>query len=270
MDIPKVTVITPVYNAASYIKESIDSILHQTYTQFEYIIIDNASTDQSWVEIQSYIDEDPRVVAVRNEKNLGIAGNRNKALTLAKGEFIVWQDADDISLPTRIERQLGYMKKHPEVGIAGGFLQFFNEHGDQGIRKYFERDYDLRKRIFMYSPVAQPAAIIRRECFSNIGVYDTKLGPADDIEMSFRIGTKYKFANLQEVVLRYRVHEQSATFSSLKNIELGTIKVRRNYSHNKAYRVTWFDRLYNLLQFISIYIIPSRLKISIFNTFRNF
>lgn len=269
MNSPTVTVITAAYNAASFIRESIESILHQTFTQFEYIIIDNASIDQTWAVIQSFRGKDPRIVAIRNETNLGIAGNRNKALTFAKGEFIVWQDADDISLPTRIERQLRYMRERPDVGIVGGFLQVFNKHGDQGIRRYFEHDHDLRKRIFMYSPVAQPAAMIRRECFSRVGVYDTKLGPADDIEMSFRIGSKYKFANLQEIVLRYRVHTNSATFTSLKNMELGTITARKKYSHSAAYRMTWFDRVYNTLHYLSIYLVPPKFKIAIFNIFRN-
>lgn len=267
---PKVSVITPAYNAEKYISESVDSILNQTFNDFEIIVIDDCSTDKTWDIIQEYAVRDNRIVAVKNDENLGIAGNRNKGLGLARGKYIAWQDADDISLPTRIQKQFDFLESHPEVGIVGGFLQFFSDDGrSSGIRKYCENDADLRKKIFRYSPVAQPASMIRKQCLDEAGKYNLKYPPAEDIDMSFRIGMKYKFANLQEIVLKYREHPNSATFTRLKKIELSTMEIRKKYSRGFNYRPTLLDVIYNMLQFVSIFIVPPRVKIWLFDKIRN-
>lgn len=267
---PQVSVIMPAYNVEKYIVEAIESILEQSFKDFEFIIIDDCSTDSTWEIIQRYAKQDDRISAVKNEQNLGIAGNRNKGLSLAHGKYIVWQDSDDISLPQRIEKQYLFMESHSEVGIIGGFLQFFSDDGhSSGIRKYCENDMDLRKKIFRYSPVAQPASMIRKQCLDEIGEYNLKYPPAEDIDMSFRIGMKYKFANLQEIVLKYREHPNSATFTRLKKIELSTMEIRKKYSNGAGYRMTLLDIVYNILQFISIFIIPPRVKIWLFDKIRN-
>ncbi len=266
----KVSVVTPAYNAEKYIGAAIDSILAQTFSEFEFIVIDDCSTDNTWQIIQSYAAKDPRIIAIKNEMNLGIAGNRNKGVGLAQGKYIVWQDADDISVPTRIEKQYQFMEAHPEAGIIGGFLQFFDdEHECTGFRKYKADDLSLRKRIFRYSPVAQPASMIRKKCLEEVGEYNLAYPPAEDIDMSFRIGEKYQFANLQDVMIRYREHPNSATFTRLKKIEFSTLKIRRKYNKKGTYKMTFLDKIYNFLQFISVFFIPLKMKIRLFELFRN-
>lgn len=266
---PKVSVLMPAYNAGKYIAESIGGILKQTFQDFELIIIDDCSSDNTWNIMQEYAKKDNRIIIFKNEKNLGIAGNRNRGVSLAKGEYVMWQDADDISVPERIGWQADYLDKNPEVGIVGGFLELFNDNGIIGVRKYFERDGDLRKIIFRYSPVAQPAAMIRRKCLDEVGEYDLKYPPAEDLDMSFRIGKNYKFANIQGIVLKYREHPNSATFTRLKKIEKDTLEIRKKYANGYGCKMTILDKVYNFLQLISIYIIPPKIKIGIFNFLRN-
>jgi len=266
---PIVSVIMPAYNAEKYIEKSIVSILEQTFKEYEFIIIDDCSKDETWTVICDFARKDSRIVALKNTLNLGIAGNRNKGVSLAKGKYVMWQDADDVSMPLRLENQYKFMESNEEVGIVGGFLEFFDDNGSTSIRKYAPDDKTLRKNIFRYSPVAQPAAMIRKTCLDEFGEYDLKYPPAEDLDMSFRIGTKYKFANLQEIVLKYRENLGSATFTRLKTIELNTIEIRRKYSKGYAYKMTCFDKLYNLIQNISIYIIPTKMKIWLFNFIRN-
>lgn len=267
---PRVSVIMPAYNVEKYIAESIESILGQTFEDFELIIIDDCSTDTTWEIICRYAGQDSRIIAIKNEQNLGISGNRNKGLGLAKGKYVAWQDADDISLSERIEKQYAFMETHADVGIVGGFLRFFSDDGhSSGIRRYCENDADLRKRIFRYSPVAQPASMIRKRCLDDIGGYDQRYSTAEDIDMSFRIGMKYKFANVQEVVLKYREHPNSATFTRLRQLELSTVEIRRKYSKEDGYHVAISDIIYNVLQFVSIFIIPPRIKIWLFDKIRN-
>lgn len=265
----KISVITPAYNVERYIKEAIDSILSQTLPDFEFIILDDCSTDNTWEIIKQFAGKDNRIIAVRNEVRLGIAGNRNKGVSLAKGKYIVWQDADDISIISRLEKQYQFMEKNSDVGICGGYLQFFSDKGESGVRKYATDDKTLRKSIFRYSPVAQPAAIIRKKCFDDFGEYDLRYPPAEDLDMSFRIGTKYKFANLPQIVIKYRENYTSATFTRLRIIEVNTLEIRKKYARMPNYNITFFDKIYNIVQYISMLIIPARIKIWLFDLIRN-
>ena len=238
---PLVSVIMPAYNAEKYIGEAIESILNQTFTDYEFIILDDASTDSTWEIIQNYAKQDARILPVKNEKNLYIAENRNKGLSLAKGKYIVWQDADDISLPTRIEKQVTLMENNPSVGICGAYIQSFNGTGMLDIRRYAQNDADLRKNIFKFSPVAQPVAIVRKDAVDEVGYFNPNYPPAEDIDMSFRIGEFYDFANIPEVLLKYREHPNSATHVKLKKQIKATLEVRRKYINNPKYKFTFSD-----------------------------
>lgn len=264
-----VSVLMPAYNAEMYIGEAIQSILNQTFTDFELIISDDASIDKTWEVIQDYAKKDKRISAYKNKKNLYIAENRNVLVRKANGKYIAWQDADDVSMSNRLKKQYELMEKDPSLGIVGGYLQFFDASGLKSIRRYATDDVSLRKSVFKYSPVAQPTAMIRRECFDRVGLYNPEYPPAEDIDMSFRIGTLYKFANLPEVTLNYREHDSSATFKKLKKIELSTLKVRWQNNNTGKYKMSFIDKIYNVLEYVSIFLIPPKLKIALFNLLRN-
>ena len=247
---PLVSVVMPAYNAEKFIGEAIESILNQTFKDFEFIILDDCSKDSTWKIIQEYAKKDERIVAVRNEKNLNIALNRNKGVEMSKGKYIVWADADDISKPERIEKLVNYMENHSEVGICGSNFQGFS--GDQifETREFFEDDERLRKNIFKFSPVAQPTAIIRKECFSTVGLFNPDYPPAEDIELSFRIGERYKFGNVTEILLRYRVHPSSATFTNMKTQIKATLRVRKRYFRDSNYNSDLSDYLSYIITWV--------------------
>ncbi|MEO0132854.1 MAG: glycosyltransferase family 2 protein [candidate division WOR-3 bacterium] len=265
---PLVSVIMPAYNAEKYISEAIESILNQTFKDFEFIIVDDASTDKTWEIIQEYARKDDRIIAVRNEKNLYIAENRNKGLSYARGKYIVWQDADDISIPTRIEKQVAFMEAHPEVGICGAYIQSFNENGDLDIRKYATDDAILRKHIFKFSPVAQPVAIVRKESIDKVGYFNPAYPPAEDIDMSFRIGEYYKFANIPEVLLKYREHSSSATFTKLRKQIKATLAIRRRYAKKPSYVFNISDCLAYIFTVLTL-LAPPFITIGVFKKLRN-
>ena len=124
---PRVSVILPAYNAEAYLKEAIDSILNQTFPDFQLIVINDCSTDGTEEIIRQYAD--PRLVPVKNEKNLGIAATLNRGLSLAQGDYIARMDADDISLPHRLERQVAYLDAHPDIAVLGTNVETFDENG---------------------------------------------------------------------------------------------------------------------------------------------
>jgi len=259
----------PAYNAEKYIAEAIESILSQTYQNLELIIIDDCSTDNTWELIRKFRNKDKRIQVFQNNENLYIAENRNKLLTKSQGKYIVWQDADDVSLPDRIEKQVQLLESDRSIGIVGGYLLFYQDKKFTSTRKYDQNDKELRSKIFRYSPVAQPAAMIRKECFDKVGLYNPKYPPAEDIDMSFRIGNYYKFANVSQPVIMYRQYAESATFQRLKKIELSTIEIRLKNALNPNYHFGILDMIYNLVQCVSIYIMPAKLKINLFNAVRN-
>jgi len=266
---PLVSVIIPAYNVESVIGEAIESILTQTYQNIEVIIIDDRSKDGTWRIVQEYAAKDRRIRAYQNEANLGIGGNRAKGIELAKADYICWQDSDDISLPHRVHDQVMYLLDHPKVGVVGGFIQFFGGGEAESIRKYAEKDSELRAKIFRYNPVAQPASMFRKSCFTELGMYDERYKVAEDLDMLFRVGTTYEFANVQSVVLRYRQASTSLTRKNLKAMELTAIALRRKYAKHAAYHASIGDYIYNSIQYLSVFLIPPMLKMKLFMLLRN-
>lgn len=265
----KVSVLMPNYNCEKYLPEAIESILNQSFTDFEFIIVDDCSTDGSWEIIQEYAAKDTRIVAVKNDMNLWISWNRNKLLKLATAKYIVWQDSDDISLQYRIQKQYEYMESHPNVWISWWGLQFFWETWVSSVRLYATIDNKIRSTIFRYSPVPLPWSIMLLKAVKEVWWFQKWLNVAEDLDLSFKIGRKYKFGNIHEVVIKYRENITSATFRNLKKMEKETIRIRWKNSNTKYYYMSLSDKIYNVLQYISIYLIPHKLKIKIFNLIRN-
>lgn len=259
----------PAFNAELYVAESIQSILEQSFCDFELIIIDDASTDKTIEILNEYVKKDSRIRVFSNQKNLGIAGNRNLGVSLALGKYLAWQDADDVALPFRLEQQYQFLEAHPEVGIVGGYLELFSGENIHGVRRYAEGDLALRKSIFKCSPVAQPAAMIRKDILDKVGIYDLSYPPAEDLDMTFRIGMISKLANIPKILIRYRLSATSATGKSLKIMEINTLRIRKKYLFKAPYQPSIIDIAYNLAHFLSIYLVPRKLKIKLFSLIRD-
>ena len=262
------SVVLPVYNAEKYLDEAVQSVLNQTFRDFEVIIIDDASKDSSWPIIQKYAASDSRIRAYKNEKNLKLSLTLNKGIGLASGKYIIRVDADDISLPDRFQKQIDYMEQNLQVGVSGGAMKMINGEGEPiGERKYSLTDKDLRKRIFMFSPFSHPTLIIRKAILEKSGLFDHSFNPAEDYELYFRLGLYSKFGNLPDYIIKYRVLSNSMTGSRLKDMELKTIEVRKKYY--KEYKAGVLDKLYNNLHRLSVGLIPSTFKINLFTKLRS-
>lgn len=266
---PMISVIMPAYNADKYIAQAIESVLDQTYKQFELIIINDCSTDNTGKIISSYKKKDNRIVVITNKKNLKLARSLNKGISIAKGKYIARMDADDWSYPDRFNKQTLFMEKHPQVGILGGKMNVCDEHLKIiNSRSYSLSDKEIRKKIFFYSPFSHPLIMIRKKILDKVGLYDNLFNPAEDYELYFRIGQRAKFANLNDVLLKYRVVSKSMTNSGTKNMELTTLRIRNKYF--KQYHASAFACIYNFLEYLSVYIIPYKIKVIIFNYFRTY
>ena len=150
---PKITVLMPVYNGEKYLKESIESILKQTFRDFEFLIINDTSTDESEKIIRSF--KDSRIKLIKNEKNIGLTKSLNKGLDLAKGEYMARMDADDISLPKRLEIQVAFMDKNPKIGVIGAWAKVIGESNKKYIKTYsnFEKIEPSTSRSWWFPPI---------------------------------------------------------------------------------------------------------------------
>ena len=270
MSNPKISVLMPAYNAEKYIAEAIESILNQTFKDFEFIIIDDCSTDGTYSIIQRYAKRDDRMIVLKNEKNLKICETLNKGIEIAKGKYIARMDADDWSYPDRLEKQFKFMEENPEIGISGGTMEVCDEKMKVlNQRKYNLSDEEIRKKIFRYSPFSHPLVIIKKDILDKASFYDHDLVYAEDYDLYFRIGNFSKFGNLKDVILKYRMLENNSTSEKLKEMELKTLKIRKKAVKEYGYRMSLIDKIYWVLQYLSIFIFPPKIKIWLFNKLRN-
>lgn len=270
---PLISIVLPVYNAEKFLKEAIESILTQSYTNYEFIIINDCSTDASWKIIQEYKQKDDRIVAIKNNINLKLSKTLNKGISLSKGKYIARMDADDVSMPDRFEKQVSFLEANNDVGIIGSNIIIINEKNEViGYRKYQLDDKNIKKNIFYFSPFAHPAVILRSSVLEKAGYYNDDFNPAEDYELYFRIGKYSDFANIDQNLLKYRIIDNSMTTGNTANMERQTIKIREQYLNNeqKNYEYNYLVIVYNLLHKLSFKLIPSKFKMKIFNLLRNY
>lgn len=204
MNQPKISVVMPVYNGAAYLNQAIESILRQTFSDFEFVLINDGSADKSVEIIQSY--RDSRIKLLHNEKNMGLAAVRNRGIAEAQGEYLAWLDCDDISLPTRLEKQVKFLDDNPSVGLCGTWVRTIGVAKEQEWRYPVEANL-IRCRMIFEDPLATSSIMIRRSCLTTHGYqFDLDYPPAEDYELWERLSLLYPLRNIPEVLTLYRVH----------------------------------------------------------------
>ncbi len=201
-----------VYNGAKFLDEAIDSILSQTFTDFEFIIIDDASSDTSLQVINSY--KDARIIVLQNTKNIGLTKSLNIGIAEAKGKYIARMDADDISMPKRLEKQFDFMEEHPEFAFCGSKAISINEEGQEV--KYLpdtvcDKDiilaYIFFKNMFIHSTL-----FIEKKVLTDVGGYDEEFTRSQDYRLYLKLFTNNYFGtNLNEYTLKYRITKNGVT-----------------------------------------------------------
>ena len=209
---PLVSVIMPVYNAEPYLHEAVESILAQTLIDFEFIILNDGSSDGSHEIVSEYARRDSRIIYHRFEKNRGLVDILNYGLSLARGEFIGRMDADDISLPKRLENQIAFLEKHPEVGVLGGSIQIIDCNDNKlALLKFPETNTEILWSFCYFNPIVHPSVMMRRQVVLDAGCYRSVRAHAEDYDLWIRLSKKTQFANLPQVLLELRKHETNIT-----------------------------------------------------------
>lgn len=212
IDNPKVTVIMPVYNGELYLREAIESILSQTFTDFEFLIINDGSIDSTRDIILSY--NDPRIRLVNNAVNIGLNKSLNIGINMSKGEYIARMDGDDISIPSRFLKQVEFMDRYTDIGVCGTWVKTFGD-GTKSIHRY-PSDINMIKANLIFRPcLAHPSVIIRKKLLlENKLYYNETFYSCQDYEFWTRCACYFFITNIREVLLFYRINKSSISKKS--------------------------------------------------------
>lgn len=264
----KISVVMSVYNAEKYLRAAIESILQQTYEDFELILIDDRSTDSSTEIMCQYEEKDSRVILIKNEENLGLTKSLNRGLQCARGEYIARMDADDISAPDRLDKQAAFLDQHPDYTFVSCIAQYIDENGNLEQMRLFpetnEEIYDMMPKV---DAVMHPGVMFRREDVAKIGNYCEDFRVVQDYDLWFRgMAAGYKFYNIQEPLLLFRRNESYNTRKS-RAYRMVDYRVRK-----KGYRLNHLPlrkRVYLVVPLVLAFI-PPKLMDKLFYVLKGF
>ncbi|WP_456277646.1 glycosyltransferase [Bacillus sp. AK128] len=236
---PKITVLMPVYNGLKWIEDSVKSILKQTFKDFEFIIIDDGSSDGTSNYLKRLTDS--RIIIVYQEENQGIVSALNKGIKLAKGKYIARMDADDISFPTRLESQFNFLEQNKEYVLVASNIETFTHETDikGGIIQEFQEwynsahsDEEIRKTLPIGNCLNHPSVMFRSESILATGLYKPQFQLAEDYELFIRLSGFGKMYKLTERLLKYRIHSNQLSSTYNQKQRLVDAKIKATYLKN--------------------------------------
>jgi len=267
-----VSVIMAAYNAEAFLKESIDSILRQSYSEFEFLIIDDCSSDSTPDILESYEKSDPRVIVQRNPQNKGLAYSLNMAIQMSRGEYLARMDADDVSLPERFEKQVGFLEKNKSVEICGTACIEIDSSGNELYRKSMPKNNkEMEAVIFKINPFIHPTVMLRKSFFDKLGFYNESFRKSQDLELWARAYVAgIQMANIPDFLLLYRMEDnfwnKRSSMVVIRN-EMRVIRylIKHSGKYGKYFTVLIPKAIFRLLQRI----IPSGLNQRLYNYLRS-
>lgn len=204
---PIISVLMPVFNGEEFLSQAIESILSQSYGDFECIIIDDGSTDTTPEIIQQYVDLDLRIISLRQAENRGVAEALNVGLDLARGKFLARMDGEDLALPDRLMKQVAFLEEHPEIGLVGTQTVFIDEVGELVEQSEWIKPLDHNNLVWQLlyeTPICHPSIMARTKIIRDVGGYDSNF-QNEDMQLWTRLAFVTRMANLDEVLLQYRM-----------------------------------------------------------------
>lgn len=242
------TVLIPVFNGERYVAKAIESILSQSFSDFELLILDDGSHDRTPQILQDYARRDSRIRLLRHE-NHGVAYTLDRGIREARGSLIAELGADDLALPERLKKQLAFLGENPDYVLVGGRLRIIDEYDREvGLRKYPESDADLRQCLLLYNPFGGPSLMYRRDAALAAGSYTSRFRTCEDYDLVLRLAACGRVANLAEPLISYRLHsgatKANRTLQSLRD----TLNIKRVAVVEYGYHETIATRCVTLLQ----------------------
>jgi glycosyltransferase involved in cell wall biosynthesis len=241
---PVITVLMPVYDCAAYVESAVRSVLDQTFTDFEFLIIDDGSTDDTRKKILRFNDERIKIFPRERE---GLVSQLNFGLKQARGEFIARTDGDDIMVPHRLRIQLQFLKSHHEVGVVGSSFIMIDEKENQiGIERYPETDEEIRNAFPVYNPIPHPSVMYRRSLVMSVNGYRDEFFPVEDLDLWLRLSRSTTFSNIDDPLMLKRVGKNSVTALHQKETKAVHLLLGRQYLNDEMKFVRTKDEQFQL------------------------
>lgn len=217
---PLVSVVMPVHNAEEYLPQAVESILNQTFRDFELIIIDDHSGDKSWNIIKKYMRRSKRIRAFRNHKKIGLPVSVRRGVEMARGDYITKINSDDLCYKTRFEKQVKYLNKNLRTVAVGTQYLFLNEKGKKINKETFPPLFDkIYEYIYRFLPIQQPAFMIAKKRLPrNFDLYNYDADSLEDIELVYKLSKYGKVEKLPFTLLKYRINDEYSFFDTLRKI----------------------------------------------------
>lgn len=246
---PKISVIMSVCNGERYLKEAIDSILNQSFLDFEFVIVDDGSNDRTPGILREYLAKDKRIRIITNVDNIGLTKSLNKAIRVANGKYLARMDADDIALPGRLGKQIEFMENNPEMGLLGTAYYEIDKQGKIIGSKFFPLvDKELRKVLIKYNPFFHASVMFKKEPLQKTSLYDENIIRAQDYDLWFRLAKNYKLANLAEPLMKRRYSKEMISFKN-ENEQLFWAQKARKRAIKRGQYAKW-NYIYLLRPFL--------------------
>lgn len=221
---PKISVVMSVYNGEKHLKKAIEGILGQTYKDFEFVIVNDGSTDGTANILASYKDPRMRVI---NQANHGLVYSLNKGVRLARGSYIARQDADDISLPDRFKEEVRLLDKNSHLGLVGTFFTYIDEDSEEpGITICMPtKSIDIKRALYITNPIGHGTAMYRKSIFSRTGYYTNAYGPTEDFELWRRVADSWEIEIIPKSMYLYRINKNSISHTKTEVQHANTAKI---------------------------------------------
>lgn len=247
-----ISVIMSVYNGERYLEEAIESILAQTLRDFEFLIVNDGSTDKSVKILAGAVSRDVRIRIITNPSNIGLTRSLNKAFAEARGTLIARMDADDVALPERFEKQVAFLQNNPEVGVVGTAYRFINEGGEtvgDGEKAILTDNRSIQRALIRFNPFLHSSVMIRKGLLDRVGGYDERYKKAQDYDLWMRLAPLCKFANLSDVLMKKRFTADMISYAQERKQIKSAIRIRFKALQRRQY--PWWCIVYCIKPFFA-------------------
>ena len=265
---PLVSILIPTYNSVDFVEDTVRSIMNQTYTNIEIVIVDDSSTDGTMKILEKLSKEDKRIKLLQNKKNLGITDNMNNGIHKCNGKYIAILDGDDWAYPYRIEEQVKLMEKDEEVVLCAGYMDICDENLNvKTTRTYPLKDKEIRRAMVKYDPISHPSSMWRRDALLKTDLYSKNFPVCRDYDLIVRISEFGKYKNIPKSLIKYRVRKESETGKRIRQTQLYSFYIQMKAVFEYGFKFTFTDGVFLILRLIATVILPSTFQRFIANNF---
>lgn len=254
----EISVLMSVFNGDVFLRRAVESIVAQTFSDFEFVIVDDASTDKTSEILAEYAARDSRIHVFRNERNLGLTASLNVGLSHCRGRYVARMDADDVAEPERFMTQYWFMEEHPDVAASGTCVRVIDEEGKMLGEKTLALTYEeVKSKMLFNNQFIHSTLFFRADILKDSGGYNEKFKKSQDYELMLRLCSRYPVVNLREKLLKFRLHGDSLSWTSRDQQKYA---IRARWMAITKYKFSFFVGIWHIVLRLFWMMVPKKIK----------